>query len=281
MAMWLWFINKIIIIFNFIKKLFIVSNKLTDSNVLYRSSNYLIINKPYDMVVNSNNSKVKKTLENELKKMFPHLANPLLKNGFYFVHRLDYPTSGVICIALNKNSARAASTAFEKRKVKKYYLALVHGHINESHLIINKPIGQDTREILGNKKMCTIDDNHCIKPRDSCTLLLVLERGLRDGKPATKILLRPHTGRRHQLRVHCYYIGHTIIGDYTYSDRKDSKPHRTFLHSFRLALDNEIEKFDVRTSDPFNSNDYCNKWAPTNLICTLNNNTFDIIDKLI
>lgn len=59
MAMWLWFINKIIIIFNFIKKLFIVSNKLTDSNVLYRSSNYLIINKPYDMVVNSNNSKVK------------------------------------------------------------------------------------------------------------------------------------------------------------------------------------------------------------------------------
>ncbi|XP_057333583.1 RNA pseudouridylate synthase domain-containing protein 1-like [Microplitis mediator] len=281
MAMWLWFINKIIIIFNFIKKLFVVTNKLTDSNILYRSNNYLIINKPYDMVVNSNNINVKKTLENELKKMFPHLANPLLKNGFYFVHRLDYPTSGVICIALNKNSARAASTAFEKRKVKKYYLALVHGHINESHLIINKPIGQDTREILGNKKMCTIDDNYCIKPRDSCTLLLVLERGLRDGKPATKILLRPHTGRRHQLRVHCYYIGHTIIGDYTYSDRKDSKPHRTFLHSFRLALDNEIEKFDVRTSDPFNSNDYCNKWVPTNLICTLNNNTFDIIDKLI
>lgn len=73
--------------------------------------------------------------------MFPSLANPSLKNGFYFVHRLDYPTSGVICIALNKNAARAASTAFEKRQVKKYYLALVHGHIDESYLIINRPIG--------------------------------------------------------------------------------------------------------------------------------------------
>ncbi|XP_044588427.1 RNA pseudouridylate synthase domain-containing protein 1-like [Cotesia glomerata] len=279
--MWLWFINKIIIIFNFIKHLLFFNNKLTKSNVLYHSNNYLIINKPYDMVVNSNDVTVKKTLENELKKIFPSLANPSLKNGFYFVHRLDFPTSGVICIALNKNAARAASTAFEKRQVKKYYLALVHGHIDESHLIINRPIGQDTREIFGNKKMCTSDDDHCIKPRDSSTLLLVLEKGFCDGKPATKILLRPNTGRRHQLRVHCCYIGHTIIGDYTYSDRKDLKPYRTFLHSFRLALDSELEKFDVQTSDPFNSNYYFNKWVPINFIYTLDSNTFDTIDKLL
>ncbi|CAG5083274.1 Similar to rpusd1: RNA pseudouridylate synthase domain-containing protein 1 (Danio rerio), partial [Cotesia congregata] len=246
MTVWLWFINKMIIIFNFIKNLLFFNNKLTKSNILYHSNNYLIINKPYDMVVNSNDVTVKKTLENELKKMFPSLANPSLKNGFHFVHRLDYPTSGVICIALNKNAAR-----------------------------------QDTREIFGNKKMCTSDDDHCIKPRDSSTLLLVLEKGFCDGKPATKILLRPNTGRRHQLRVHCCYIGHTIIGDYTYSDRKDLKPHRTFLHSFRLALDSEVEKFDVQTSDPFNSEYYFNKWVPINFIYTLDSNTFDTIDKLL
>lgn len=50
-------------------------------------------------------------------------------------------TSGVICIALNKKAAQIASNAFEARTAKKFYLALLHGHINEPYLIINKAIG--------------------------------------------------------------------------------------------------------------------------------------------
>ncbi|KAK6641808.1 hypothetical protein RUM44_013525 [Polyplax serrata] len=81
--------------------------------------------------------------------------------------------------------------------------------------------------------------------------LLVLERGLYESYPATKILLRPLTGRRHQLRVHCQAIGHTIIGDYTYSQRKDVTPPRMFLHSYRLIIPNDIEMLDLSTEDPF------------------------------
>lgn len=73
--------------------------------------------------------------------MLPDLVNPKLRHEFYFVHRLDYPTSGIMCIALNKKAARAASSAFENQKVQKFYLALVHGHIYEPHIIIDKPIG--------------------------------------------------------------------------------------------------------------------------------------------
>lgn len=73
--------------------------------------------------------------------MLPDLVNPKLRHEFYFVHRLDYPTSGIMCIALNKKAARAASSAFETQKVQKFYLALVHGHIYEPHIIIDKPIG--------------------------------------------------------------------------------------------------------------------------------------------
>lgn len=69
------------------------------------------------------------------------MANPNLFHEFHFVHRLDYATSGVICIALNKKAARAASNAFETRTAKKFYLALLHGHINEPYLIIDKAIG--------------------------------------------------------------------------------------------------------------------------------------------
>ncbi|XP_034933797.1 RNA pseudouridylate synthase domain-containing protein 1-like [Chelonus insularis] len=279
-----WIITGIIIIYNYLKKKFncayFIDNQINKIQILYHSNNYLIINKPYDIVINSDDVNVK-SLQTELRKIFPNLANPLLKHEFHFVHRLDYPTSGVMCVALNKHSARAASNAFERRLVKKYYLALVHGHIKESLLIINQPIGQDSRELIGNKKMCPSDDIYCEKPRSCCTALLVLEKGLRDGKPATKILLRPSTGRRHQLRVHCSYIGHTIIGDYTYSNRKDSIPHRTFLHSFRLILKSEIESVDIQTPDPFNSDVDLNKWIPTTIVRTLDATAFKTIDQLI
>ena len=81
--------------------------------------------------------------------------------------------------------------------------------------------------------MCTNTNTFCQKPRKSSTALLVLEKGYRNNKAATKVLLYPKTGRRHQLRVHCAYIGHTIIGDYTYSGKTDTEPYRTFLHAFR------------------------------------------------
>ncbi|KAK2587481.1 hypothetical protein KPH14_003185 [Odynerus spinipes] len=217
-------------------------------------NDFLVVQKPYDMFINSNNPDRKNTLQLVLKEMLPNLANPTLSHEFHFVHRLDYATSGIICIALNKRSARAASSAFENRKVKKYYLALLHGHVNDSFIIIDKPIGDDIREKDGNKKMCTSDSFFCIKPRKSCTVLLVLEYGFRKG--------------------------HTIIGDYTYSERQDVEPHRTFLHSFRLILKNDVENLDIRTADPFLSADPENKWQPTNIVRTLDENIFSEIHEL-
>ncbi|XP_031847920.1 RNA pseudouridylate synthase domain-containing protein 1 isoform X2 [Nomia melanderi] len=250
-------------------------------NILHRSENFLVVSKPYDMYINSNNPKKKNTLQSELKKILPNLANPSLFHEFHFVHRLDYATSGIICIALNKKAARAASNAFETRRVKKFYLALLHGHVNEPYLVIDKPIGIDVREKMGNHKMCINDNDFCEKPRKSYTILVVLEHGFRNGKPATKVLLCPETGRRHQLRVHCSYIGHTVIGDYTYSERKDVEPYRTFLHSFRLILNNDVENLDIKSIDPFQASDPRNQWSPTNIARVLDENIFFEIYNLM
>lgn len=81
--------------------------------------------------------------------------------------------------------------------------------------------------------MCTLESASCTNPRNAQTRLVILERGIFMSYPATKVLLQLITGRRHQIRVHCSVIGHTIIGDYTYSNRKDMSPSRTFLHSYR------------------------------------------------
>ncbi|KAL1138904.1 hypothetical protein AAG570_008966, partial [Ranatra chinensis] len=153
---------------------------------------------------------------------------------FYFVHRLDYATSGVLCVALNKPACSAATTAFEKRKAKKYYIALLRGHVAGEILDVTVPIGEAASETSGSHMMCTnTGSNECLSARWAHSRLLVIGRGMYGGYPATKVLLRPVTGRRHQLRVHCTHIGHTIVGDFTYSRRKDVQPHRTFLHAFR------------------------------------------------
>lgn len=248
--------------------------------IVHRSENFLIVDKPYDMYINSNNPDRKNTLQMRLREMLPDLVNPRLGHEFHFVHRLDYPTSGVMCIALNKRAARAASSAFENHKVQKFYLALVHGHIHEPYIVIDKPIGADIREKTGNHKMCTSDSIFCDKPRRSYTTLVVLERGFWKDKPATKILLQPGTGRRHQLRVHCHHIGHTVIGDYTYSEGKDIEPHRTYLHSLRLILNCDIENVDVRTADPFDAS-ILSDYEVTNVTKILDENIFRDIYKLM
>lgn len=67
--------------------------------------------------------------------------NPKLQHGFYFIHRLDYATSGAICVALHKKACSAASTAFQKRTTKKFYLALLRGHVSNEIIEISNAIG--------------------------------------------------------------------------------------------------------------------------------------------
>ena len=112
----------------------------------------------------------------------------------------------------------------------------------------------------------------------ACSRLLVLERGIYDSYPATKVLLRPLTGRRHQLRVHCNIIGHTIIGDYTYSQKKDVSPPRMFLHSIRLIIPNSIELLDVSTEDPFTEINTPG-WMVVEKIQRLNEEAMEVLAK--
>ncbi|XP_023238629.1 RNA pseudouridylate synthase domain-containing protein 1-like [Centruroides sculpturatus] len=243
-------------------------------SVLHQSQHYIVVNKEPDIVINTDfPEKHPLTLENQLFKCFPHLVD----GKFRFCHRLDYSTSGAICVAISKHAAREASKAFEKRTVEKYYLALVHGHVNEDLFVIDRMIGNDTR-VDFTHRMCTCDKSYCDNPKTSVTVVLVLQRGLYNCNcPATKVMMKPITGRRHQLRVHCHDIGHTIIGDYTYSDRQDVMPYRMFLHSYRLVIPSDLEHIDVITDDPFTSEIEENKWLPLETVNKLDKHVFDKI----
>lgn len=140
-----------------------------DVEVLFKSDDYIIVNKPEDVFVNNHDKEVsapvlvfhprstvvcswdvverllfdfqRPSVDLMLGKKYPHLVNDKLEFGFYFVHRLDYVTSGVLCLALNKRACAAASTAMQKRISRKYYVALLRGHVSENSMDLTNAIG--------------------------------------------------------------------------------------------------------------------------------------------
>ncbi|XP_056661687.1 RNA pseudouridylate synthase domain-containing protein 1 isoform X2 [Monodelphis domestica] len=190
------------------------------------------------------------TLQSQLKHHFPELADPDTYYGFRFCHQLDFSTSGALCVALNKAAAGRAYKCFKERQVTKAYLALVRGHVQESRMTINHAIGKNTTEGLTHM-MCIEGTEGCENAKPCLTELTVLERGLYDGDPVSKVLLQPLTGRTHQLRVHCSSSGHPIVGDFTYSFKKDIRPFRMMLHAFYLRIPTCGELIEVSTPDPF------------------------------
>ncbi|XP_022092579.1 RNA pseudouridylate synthase domain-containing protein 1-like isoform X2 [Acanthaster planci] len=233
--------------------------------IMYKSPNFIVVNKHYDVKINSNDSGDRVTVATQLAYRFPQLVDASVAHQFRFVHRLDYSTSGALCVALNKKASADAVKAFKKHKVKKSYHALLRGHVRENYLRIDKPVYPNSLEGYTHM-MCVVDDvsapqSDAVKILPAVTDLYVIQRGLYDGQPASKVLLKPLTGRRHQLRVHCWSLGHPVVGDYTYSMRRDVKPYRMMLHAHRLTIPTSAETVDAVVQDPFVP-EVDSKWHP-------------------
>jgi RluA family pseudouridine synthase len=141
------------------------------------------------------------------------------------VHRLDKEVSGVILYALTPEAHRFFNAAFERRDVAKTYLAVAHGAVGNDRGSILRPLRE-----FGSGRM-GVDD---AKGKPSETRYDVMRRNDR----FSLVRLHPLTGRRHQLRVHLYSIGHPIAGDSRYGDpalRAGAHP-RLMLTSTGLAL---------------------------------------------
>lgn len=245
-------------------------NFMDQLRVLHISDHFLVLNKHEDLLFNSDEqTDFRLSLFDQIQYKYPELYCPQLGHGFYVLHRLDFSTSGVVAVPLHKEAAKVSTKQFQARKTKKFYLALVRGHVEANKVDINFAVGDDGRPEWHKIKMCTSQQDYCLKPRACRTKLLVLERGSYGGSPATKVLLAPITGRRHQLRVHCHELGHTIVGDFTYSNRRDILPHRMFLHALRLVLHTRLENLDVMTEDPFTARDPCNQWTVSETVTGL------------
>ena len=221
---------------------------LGDLGALHYSSDYLFVFKQHDLHMDHAEDAV--TLATQLNHCFPQLADTKCRFGFRHVHQLDYATSGVLCVALNKKAAGNAGRLFEQRLTSKFYLALVAGHTAWDHLACSAGVGDDVSDPRG-FRMAVEGQPGCSKPLPAHTDLYVVARGALDGQPVTKLLMVPKSGRRHQLRVHALASGHPIIGDVAYTG--DTGAPRMMLHAWRLRLPlrRAAQPICVGTSDPF------------------------------
>ncbi|NWS87584.1 RUSD1 protein, partial [Toxostoma redivivum] len=243
-------------------------------SILYQSSDFIVVNKHWDLRIDSKMWYETLTLQSQLKHRFPELADPDTYYGFRFCHQLDFSTSGALCVALNKAAAGSAYKCFKERLVTKAYLALVRGHVSQSRMTISHAIGKNTTEGMTHM-MCIEGTEGCENPKPCQSELVVLEHGSYSGDPVTKVLLQPLTGRTHQLRVHCSAIGHPIVGDFTYSHRQDSNPYRMMLHAYYLRIPTGKELIEVCAPDPFVTTMDSN-WVPQRVTQRLE----DVIQEL-
>lgn len=154
-----------------------------------------------------------------------------LQQKLFVVHRLDKQVSGTIIFAKNRETHRYLNILFEHRHVRKTYLALVHGLIQETGGAIDTPLRR-----FGSGRMG--EDIQRGKP--CLTEFSVIKRLPR----YTLVRVDPLTGRKHQIRAHLFGIGHPVVGDPLYGNKsiQISFP-RLMLHALaiRFALPDQNE----------------------------------------
>ena len=150
--------------------------------------------------------------------------------GSRIVHRLDMDTSGVIVLARDADTHRELSRQFQDREVFKTYIAVVGGLVQNNEGSIDIPIRKD----MDNPPKQCVDFE---QGKPSLTHYEVLKRGV----DTTRVLLKPVTGRSHQLRMHLKEIGHPILGDNLYApdDLRDASS-RLLLHAATLKITHPV-----------------------------------------
>lgn len=205
--------------------------------LVYRDEHLVVLDKPAGLTVHPAPGLPEGTLVNRLLHHFPQLRD-IGGERPGIVHRLDKDTSGLLLVALTEPARQALAADFAARRVKKTYLALVHGRPEGSGGDIRLPIGRDPR--------------HRAK-------MAVVHKGGREARSrwrlvwsapdATASLLEVEifTGRTHQIRVHLAAIGHPIVGDAVYGStphalwtrREGPAAHlagRQMLHAWKLTF---------------------------------------------
>ena len=187
-------------------------------DVIYEDERLLVLNKQSGLLsVPGKHDDHKDCLQARAVQRYPTATT---------IHRQDMETSGVIIMALNRESHAHIGKQFERRKTEKHYIARLMGHLDKDTGTIDLPLICD----WPNRPKQIVDHE---VGKQAITHYEVIER----ENYATRVAFTPITGRSHQLRVHALSIGHPILGDSLYGDEQSqTAADRLQLHAASLSI---------------------------------------------
>ena len=192
--------------------------------IVYEDEALLVIVKPPGLTVHPGSGNLNGTLANGLLYHCAGLRDvgDAVRPGL--VHRLDKETSGLLVVAKNERAHRLLVEQFQRRQVRKEYLALAQGRFTAKAGRIEAPIG---RHPVNRQKMTVTPSGR-----------QAVSNWWLEEEFAGLALLRLHieTGRTHQIRVHLAHLGHPVAGDPLYGRAADARFPRQMLHAERLAF---------------------------------------------
>jgi 23S rRNA pseudouridine1911/1915/1917 synthase len=208
-----------------------VPTDLTPENIpldiVFENEDLIVVNKPAGMVVHPAAGHSSGTLVNAVLGYEPDIEGIGGEERPGVVHRLDKETSGLILLAKNERAHRWLQEQFRLRKVDKTYLALVDGKPPTSSGRVEAYIGRDPSH---RKRMAVVSES---RGREAISEYKTVESFRRH----TLLEFHPLTGRTHQIRLHCAFLGCPIVGDEVYGKKKFSvEINRHFLHAYRLKV---------------------------------------------
>jgi len=234
-------------------------------DIVFEDEHLLVVDKAAGMVVHPAPGHRSGTLVNALLHHVPNLSGVGGRARPGIVHRLDRDTSGLLVVAKTDTAHVALAEALRERRIKRLYIAACWGHLAESPVTIEAPIGRDPND---RKRMAVVPDG-----RHAITRAEVRERWLR----ADLVDVALKTGRTHQIRVHLAHIGHPVVGDEVYAagwerglggptrrwvDELARRASRQFLHAATLVFDHPISGERMRLESPLPEDlDRIARWA--------------------
>jgi 23S rRNA pseudouridine1911/1915/1917 synthase len=196
-------------------------------DIVFENDDLLVVNKPAGMVVHPAAGHLSGTLVNAMLGYDPDIEGIGGEERPGVVHRLDKETSGLILLAKNERAHRWLQDQFRLRKVEKTYLALVDGKPPTPSGRVETYIGRDPGH---RKRMAIVTES---RGREAISEYKTAESFVNH----TLLEFHPLTGRTHQIRLHCAFLGCPIVGDEVYGKKKPSVDiDRHFLHAYRLKI---------------------------------------------
>ena len=200
----------------------------TSSIFLENNENFVVINKPAGIAVQSGTKSKKNILDilrntNEFEGFFP-----------YPVHRIDKETSGILIVAKNRKYAQLFTSLFRIRKIHKTYLGIILGSFNEN-------------------KGTLKDELHYYEGSKKTKLLAITHYKVLDTNRNYSLLkLNPETGRKHQLRKQLLIHGHPIIGDskYRITEKYLDKKNELMLHAYKIKFSISGTRYNYTAEPP-------------------------------